>query len=102
MTVSSVPPPGLHRLHADDVVVLAQGDAADAVGRAAHRPDVVFVEADGHAVPRADEDFAGAVGQLHGDDRVVVLDAHRDDAAGARVLKADSAVFFTTPGACPS
>ena len=74
----------LDDLHRDDLVALAQLDAADAIGRAAHAADVVFVEADRHAQPGADEDLAGAVRQLHRHHRVVVLDAHGDDAAGAR------------------
>ena len=32
-----------------------------------------------------------AVGELHGDDRVAFLDAHRDDAAGARVAEGTTA-----------
>src|SRR6185436_9957430 len=78
----------LHRLHGDDVIVAAQRDAADAVGGAAHRPHVGLLEADRHAVARADEHLAGAVGLLHGNHRVALLDAHRDDAAGARVAEA--------------
>src|SRR5262249_9758034 len=43
-------------LHADDFVSLAQLDAADAVGAAAHRPRVFFAEANRHAVARADHE----------------------------------------------
>ena len=76
---------GLGDLHRHDLVVLAQLDAAHAVGGAAHRADVAFDEADRLAVPGADEDLALAVRQLHVDHRVAFFDAHGDDAAGARV-----------------
>ena len=78
---------GRQHFHRDDLVAFAQRDAADAVGGASHRPDVVFREPDRHAVARADEDLAVAVGDLHGNHRIALLDAHRDDAARARVAE---------------
>jgi len=47
---------------ADDVVVLAEGDAFDAVGGASHGADVVLVEADGLALVGGEEDDLAAVG----------------------------------------
>ena len=70
-----------HHVHRHDLVVVAQADAADAVRAAAHRPDVGLVEANRHAVARAEEDLLLAVRELDGDDRVPVFDPHRDDAA---------------------
>ena len=50
--------------HRHDFVAVAQRDAADAVGGAAHRADVGLLEADRHAVARADEDLFLAVREL--------------------------------------
>src|SRR3990172_8189070 len=44
-------------LHGDHVIVLPQRDAANAVGRAAHRPHVALREADLHADPPAAQDL---------------------------------------------
>src|SRR3954464_5813856 len=78
---------GLHDLHRNDVVVVAQVDAADAVRGPAHRPDVGFGEPDRHAVAGRDEHLTAAVGDLHRDHRIVRFHAHGNDAAGARVGK---------------
>jgi hypothetical protein len=51
---------------------------------------------------RADEDFALAVGLLHGQQRVVFLDAHADDAAGARLGERLQVGLLDRPCACPS
>ena len=91
-----------HDLHRHDLVALAQADAADAVGGAAHRADVGLLEADGHAVAGAEEDLRLAVRELDGDDRVAFLDAHRDDAAGARVAeRGEVGLLDRRPCACP-
>ena len=60
---------------------------AHAVRGPAHRADVGFREADRHPVARADEDLGRAVGDFRGNHRVALLDAHGDDAAGARVAE---------------
>ena len=67
---------------ADDVVALAEVDAAVAVGGAAHGAEVLLVEADGHAVVGGEEDDLLAVGDAGGDELVVLVDADGDDAAG--------------------
>src|SRR4029434_9249456 len=72
-------PPRLHDLHRDDDVVVSQRDAADAVRGPAHGSNIALFEADGHTVFGADEDFASAVGDAHGNDRIAFFDAHRDD-----------------------
>ena len=74
-------------LHRDHFVVVAQRDAADAVGGPSHRPHIGLVEADRHPVARAEEDLFLAVGHLDGDDRVPLVDPHRDDAAGAGIAE---------------
>src|SRR3989441_465824 len=58
---------GGDRLHADHVVPLIQGDAAHAVGGAAHRPDVLFLEADDDPVAGAEQNLTLAVRDLHAD-----------------------------------
>src|SRR5262249_45647439 len=73
--------------HRHDEVVATQIDAADAVRRAAHRPDVGLGETDGHAVARGDEHLAAAVGHLNGDHGIAVFDTHRDDAARSRIAE---------------
>ena len=60
-------PAGFHDLHPDDEVVAAERNAANTVRRPAHRPDVRFVESNRIPVPGADEHFAVAVRQLHGE-----------------------------------
>ena len=65
---------GEGRHHLDEVVV-AQVDAAHAGGDAAHRSGVALVEADAHAVVGAEEDVAVAVGQLHREEVVALVDA---------------------------
>ena len=70
---------------ADDVVALAEVDAAVAVGGAAHGAEVLLVETDGHAVVGGEEDDLMAVGDAGGDELVVLVDADGDDAAGLNV-----------------
>ena len=65
----------------DDVVALAQVDAAVAGGGAAHGAEVGLVEADGHAIVGGEEDDLIAVGDAGGDELVVLLDVDGDDAA---------------------
>src|SRR5207253_1284533 len=49
---------GGDRLHTDHVVPLIQGDAAHAVGGAAHRPDVLFLEADDDPIAGAEQNLS--------------------------------------------
>src|SRR5205807_113435 len=58
----------LHDVGRDDLVALVHLDAAYTGGAAAHRPDLVLREADGHAQLGGDHDLAGAVGAARGDD----------------------------------
>ena len=66
---------------ADEVVSLAQVDAAVAGGGAAHGAEVLLVEADGHAVVGGEEDDLLAIGDAGDDELVVLLDVDGDDAA---------------------
>ncbi len=66
----------------DDVVSLAEGDAAVAGGGAAHGAEILLVEADGLAVVGGEEDDLLTVGDARGDELVVLLDVDGDDAAG--------------------
>src|SRR6202158_1417522 len=84
---------GCHRLcawlcccrHAYYVVVLIEVDAPDAVRGAAHGADVAFVEADGHAFVRGQEDDLIAVGDAGGDQFIVLFNGDGVDAVGAHV-----------------
>ena len=67
--------------HADDLVVAGQVDALDAAGVAAHRPGVGLVEADRHALARAQHDLVAGLRQGHVDQRVAFVQADADDAA---------------------
>ena len=48
--------------HAHNAVALFQADGADACGRAAQRTGVVLTDADGHAVPRRNDQLVFAAG----------------------------------------
>ena len=70
----------------------------DAVGRAAHGPDVGLREADRHAVRRPDEDLALPVGELHARSRASPSSMPMAMMPPARgLLKAASSVFLTVP-----
>src|ERR1017187_553572 len=66
----------------DDVVALAEVDAAVAGGGTAHGAEILLVEADGHAVVSGEEDDLLAVGDAGDDELVILLDVDGDDAAG--------------------
>src|SRR5262245_65695967 len=53
-------------LHRHDLAVVAERDAADAVRAAAHRADVLFVEAHRHPIPRTEEGLIPALRQPAG------------------------------------
>src|SRR5438309_10872490 len=74
-----------NRLHTDHVVSLIQGDAAHAVGGAAHRPDVLFLEADDDPVAGAEQNLTLAVRDLNADQLVAFIHRQRDDATLARI-----------------
>src|SRR5437899_5560268 len=76
---------GGDRLHADHIVPLVQGDAAHAVSGAAHRPDVLFLEADDDPIAGAEQNLALAVRDLYADQLVALLQRERDPPALARV-----------------
>src|SRR5262249_11044788 len=67
--------------HADHLVVALQGDAADAAGVAAHRPGLGLVEADGHALARAQDDLVARLRQGDAHEGVALVQADADDAA---------------------
>src|SRR6266567_286000 len=71
--------------HAYYVVVRVEVDAPDTVGGAAHGADVAFVEADGHAFVRSEEDDLIAVGDAGGDQLVAIFNGDGVDAVGAHV-----------------
>src|SRR5262245_6218663 len=70
----------VHGDDADHVIVVAQRDAAHAAGLAPHVTHFLFVEADGHAFVRGQEDLLRAVSQLHSHQFVTFVNAHRNDA----------------------
>src|SRR4051794_906541 len=74
-------------VHLDDVIAFAKRDAFHAGGAAAHGADAVFIEADGHAVVRADEDLIVPLRQADGVEIVAFVDVDGDDAGGANVRK---------------
>src|SRR5207302_2813056 len=67
-------------IHLYDRIALAKRDALHAGGAAAHRTDSVLVEADGHAVMRADEDLVVSLRQPDGVEIVAFVDVDGDDA----------------------
>src|SRR6185503_8131108 len=72
---------GLLHGHADHDVALAELDAAHAGGAAAHRPDLLLVEPERHALLGAHDDMPGAVRDERDDERVALVDADPDDPA---------------------
>src|SRR5215470_6781973 len=70
----------VYRDNADDVIVIAQRDAANASGLSPHVAHFTFFKTDRHALARGEEDFLHAVGQLHGHKLVAFVNAHGDDA----------------------
>ena len=66
----------------DDLVALAQLHADHAARRAAHRPRLVLVEADGLAPARGQQHVVLARGQAHADQLVALADVDRDDPVG--------------------
>src|SRR5439155_6806049 len=67
--------------HADDFVGLHEADAFDAAGVAAHGTGVGLGEANGHALPRAQDNFVTGLSQDHVDQRVALFEGDADDAA---------------------
>ena len=67
---------------ANHVIVLGQVYTAHAVGGAAHGADIAFVEADGHAKMRGQEDNLRAAGDARCHKFVFTVDADGDNAAG--------------------
>src|SRR5688572_12863771 len=81
--------------HADDfvhagrlfvrLIVLGQLDAAHATRGTAHGADVRLLEADSHALLRAEQDLVVPVGDFDRDERIAVFQADGDDAVRADV-----------------
>src|SRR5205807_6177129 len=63
-----------HDHHVDHLVLLVELDPFHAGGRASHVPHVLLMEADAHAVVRGEHDVVPAVGHLHVDQLVALLD----------------------------
>ena len=59
------------RRHADHDVVVLQADAAYTHGVSSGITDILFAEADRHALPRYQDDFLTSVGQSYADQFVV-------------------------------
>ena len=78
---------GLHRVHADDVVVLGEVHAVDAAGVAAHGAHFRLAEQDGLALVAGEENHLLAVGELHADQFVLAVQIDGDDAGGARIAE---------------
>ena len=76
-------------LHRDDPVSAAQTDPAHAACRATQGAQVVLGEPNRIAHPCRQHEVAAAVGQLHRQQPVALVDPDRDDAAGpgARVVR---------------
>src|SRR5208337_3177429 len=80
--------------HAYHVVAFFQVDSVDAICGAAHGADVIFVEADGHAFVRGDEDDLIAVGDAGGHEFVSGFDVDGVDPVGAHVHELAQLGFF--------
>ena len=72
--IDRIEPFFLHHLGADEVVALVQIHGADTAGRPAHGANVVFLEADGLALVRAQENVVLAVGQPRGQQLVAFVE----------------------------
>src|SRR5258708_9788106 len=73
--------------HSYDVVALFEVDAVDTVGGPAHGANVIFIEANGHAFMRSDENDLVAVGDAGGDKFVSLFDTDGINAVGTDVHK---------------
>ena len=69
--------------HAHHGIFAGQVDSLDATGIAAHRPGVGLIEANRHAVPRAEYDLVAGPHQGHVDQGIVFVQADADDTARA-------------------
>src|ERR1051325_10967543 len=76
-----------HDHHVDDRILLVELDPLHAGGRPAHVADVLLVEANAHAVRRGEHDVVLAVGHLHVDQLVALLDVDRANAHRARIAE---------------
>src|SRR3989440_4831287 len=76
-----------HHHHVDHVVFLVELDPLHAGRRASHVPHVFLVEADAHPVPRGQHDVVAAVGDLHVDQLVALLDVDGADPHRARIAE---------------
>src|SRR5690606_34168750 len=65
---------------ADDLVAFFELDALHAGGVAAHRANLFFAEADALTRTCTDQQISGSVGHGGGEETIVLLDAHADDA----------------------
>jgi hypothetical protein len=65
-------------------LTIPQFDAADTRRIASHRTHLVFVEANGLAAARDQNDFTLAICERHADQPIVVSQIHSDDSGGAR------------------
>src|SRR3954467_10082149 len=73
--------------HTYYVVLVVQIHASDAICRTAHRSNISFFEADGHAIVRGQEDNPVAVSDASGYELVILFDADRDNATEHHVGK---------------
>ena len=71
--------------HANNVVVLVEVDTPDTISGASHRAHMAFVEADGHAFMRGEEDDLVAVGDAASYEFVAVFDSDGVDSVRAHV-----------------
>ena len=84
---------GLHRVHADDVIVLVEVHAVDAAGVAAHGAHFGFAEEDGLAFVAGEENHLLAVGEFRADQFVLAIEIDGDDAGGTRIGEFDERRF---------
>src|SRR5439155_347740 len=76
-----------HHDHVDHVVLLVELDPLHAGRRAAHVPHVLLVEPDAHPVAGGEHDVVPAVGDLHVDQLVALLDVDGADPDRARIAE---------------
>src|SRR5256886_4738353 len=76
-----------HHDHVDHVVLLVELDPFHAGRRAPHVAHVLLVEADAHAVTGGEHDVVAAVGDLHVDQLVALLDVDGADPHPARIAE---------------
>ena len=88
--------------HTDHLIVVGQGNAPNAAGIAARGQGLILVEADRHALPRAQDHLISRPHQGHADERVPVVKAEMPMIPPARRrLYSNARSSSSCPGAWP-